>query len=608
MNGNPVFKTSTARCGWSRAVAIGILLSSLLACEEAPSDAPASLAPESLDAGKASISEPERLPGRSLDAGRRHLLLEVTGATLDNDLTLQVSFSNRSPSVEALVAELGGADFLLAEGEGRFSSPRRFSDNLWRLAESGKLSPGAVLRGELVFEAPQSERFELRFAEFGPVPLYIEGGASVSRQEAPASTRPATSGDSQGANRSSGDKVTARRRAARQAVLDVQATALEEYDLTAYLDTFVTSARSSERTFFENIRSLPLADVQLRLGDAGGASGGRTSSVELRYRLQGQPRDNPFVHALEITWQRTPDGPRAVQVSDDRGRPVPWRVPRLTVHRSHHFLLATEPRLQKELLDLAADAEAAYAALYQKGLPLDDSYFVHLVGDRQLFRRLAGRESALGVAIARHAVRGGQVTVDSRAFYVNGNVFARLKQGSAGAERRRITVTHELVHLALARRTRAYTPIWLKEGAAVFFSDDLTYDRNRQLVGSGLEAIDLGRLTRAPILGQHDLEGRRTVDEYVYAGNLVAYLMELQGRDTFLEFYGSIADLSAAQVAALATGGTDGGGWGESLSSDQRRARLMLQLAPRQLQAYYGFDLVDLAERLEAWMRLKYPA
>ncbi len=137
MNGNPVFKTSTARCGWSRAVAIGILLSSLLACEEAPSDAPASLAPESVDAGKASISEPERLPGRSLDAGRRHLLLEVTGATLGNDLTLQVSFSNRSPSVEALVAELGGADFLLAEGEGRFSSPRRFSDNLWRLAESG---------------------------------------------------------------------------------------------------------------------------------------------------------------------------------------------------------------------------------------------------------------------------------------------------------------------------------------------------------------------------------------------------------------------------------------------------------------------------------------
>lgn len=559
-----------------------------------------------------------RWVSRSQHAGRRHLEMEVSGAALGDVLTLQVTFINRDEASFALVEELGGEDFLLADADGSYSSPRAFDPQLRRLGTDGTLAPGATRRGQVVFPPPAGESFELRFADFAPIPLLLgeprgtdtpsaetRAAEASSRRSAPASP-PVARSSAKPADRTA--NKTRRLGRALQQLLDRHAEALESYDLEAYLDTFAQPARRREQRFFENVRSLPLTAVRLKLLERPSADR-RQVPVELRYALDGQPPDNPFIHELVLTWKRREGRLWLADLADGGDRPVPWRTADLVVHRSHHFLLATEKELQDELVDLAADAEGAYANLYRQGLPLASGYFVHLVADRQLFGRLAGRPTALGVAIARHAVEGDRVVVNSRAFYVNGSVFSRLRRGSAGADRRKTTVTHELVHLALADRTRIYTPIWLKEGAAVYFSGDLTYDRNRDLVRQGLADIDLERLTGAPVLGQHDLQGKRTADEYVYAGNLVAFLVEQEGRQAFLDFYASFAELSPVELATLALG--DGVlsqmTWGSlAVGGGGAGAPLATRLAPRQLEQFYGLDVELLETRLDEWLRLKY--
>lgn len=625
-----------------RGLVAGVLLSGgLLACgnsEPAQNDLIAERPPDMQSDEKSTPRTPSpsgdptvsrRLVSYSQHAGRRHLEMEVSSASLGEFLTLQVAFVNKNDASFALVEELGGEDFLLADEDGSFSSPRSFDDTLGRLGIDGTMGPGQVRRGQVVFQAPQGASFELRFADFTPVPLVLGKPASEKRgrpetdliesgrpKTADAGSterqdRTRTSATPPATTRSPSSAKTASRRRARnlQRVLDRQGSALEDYDLEAYLGTFAVGSREREKSFFHNVRSLPLASVSLRLLEDPASDPSRRVPVELRYELDGQPADNPFVHELQLSWQRGAKGLQVVALEDQGDRPVPWRTPGLVVHRSHHFLLATEEPLRDELIDLAADAEAAYASLYRQGLPLASGYFVHLVADRQLFGRLAGRSSALGVAIARHAIEGDQVVVNSRAFYVNGSVFARLGQGSVGADRRRTTVTHELVHLALAERTRVYTPVWLKEGAAVYFSDDLSYDRNRALVQQGLEGIDLERLTAAPVLGQHDLRGKRTADEYVYAGNIVAFLIEENGRQAFLDFYGSFADLTPVELAVLALGDDSISqmSWGSlAVGGGGAGAPLAAQLAPRQLQEYYGVDLQILDRQLNDWLHLKF--
>ncbi len=573
-----------------------------------------------------------RAVSRSQHAGRRHLEMEVSGASLDDVLTLQVAFVNRHDDAFALVGELGAEDFLLVESDGGLASPRTFDPSLQRLSSDGTLAPGEARRGAVVFAPPSGRTFELRFADFAPLSLVldqpVDRAAPAPSKTSPAAGSPAELSPGVGTPRVATPRVATPGvgtprvgtpgvatpsahgdlRSAMQDLLDRQAEALERYDLAAYLETFAPSLHPQEQRYFSNIRSLPLVAVTLRLGDIETPRRDDRplqTTAELRYGLDGQPFDNPFVHDLRLTWRRRGAGWRLAGIEVLRDRPVPWRVEALSVHRSHHFLLATEGQGGDRLVDLAADVEAAYASLYRQGLPLAAGYFVHLVTDRQLFARLAGRPSALGVALARQSIEAGRVVVDSRGFYVNGSVFADRRGDSTRDDLRRITVTHELVHLALAEDSRPFTPIWLKEGAAVYFSGDLTYDGNRAFVQRGLNGIDLARLTKAPVLGQHDLGGQGTADEYVYAGNLVSYLVDLRGQREFLDFYASFARLPPNELATIALGETVLSGPG----SEPRVSlvgKLAARLGSRQLERHYALEVQQLEADLAAWLRLKF--
>ena len=391
-------------------------------------------------------------------------------------------------------------------------------------------------------------------------------------------------------------------------LLSNQATAFERFDVDAYIATFVPERREAERRIFLRSRLLPLTAMHIAAVDSDphpSADGERQHLVvELTFRLDGQPSDNPFTHALKYSFSRTDGVWLTQEIIDDGKRPLPWRQGELEVHRTNHFLIYTRPEMRADLVDLAADTEAGYATLYRRRLPLASGYVVHFVGGRE-FARLSGGLPALGVAVARQRMEADRFLVDSRAFYINATFFSERHRRRLSSNVRRVTVAHELVHLALAAESRPFTPPWLKEGAAVYYSEDLSFDANRRLVRGGMDHLNLAAMTRARTLGQHGLvatAGQQAADEYLFSGNVVAYLVEKHGQDRFLAFYGSYAELSPDQVPSAAFGAIGLGALTRVFESAS--GGLAAQATDDALQRIYGLTLIELEAEVKEWLRI----
>lgn len=164
-----------------------------------------------------------------------------------------------------------------------------------------------------------------------------------------------------------------------------------------------------------------------------------------------------------------------------------------------------------------------------------------------------------------------------------------------------------MVHLALAAQTRPFTPPWLKEGVIVYFSGDLSLDVNRALVRQGLGHLSLERMTRAGTLGEHDLVGRQSADEYLFAGNVVAYLVEKHGQQSLLDLYRSYGDRSVAGIAAKTA--ADALARPESLvellegvAGGGARGALAAELTEEALERRYGLSVQSLETAVKGWL------
>ena len=352
-----------------------------------------------------------------------------------------------------------------------------------------------------------------------------------------------------------------------------QAEAMQRFRVDAWLETFVPERRAAEREIFLRLRPLPFREVVLRRTDLLAEEG--EIRVELLYRLHDIPADNPFIHRLRYRLKRTGETLHVAEILDDADRPIPWRRGELAVHRANHFLILADPALQSELTEAAGALEAAWGDLLRRGFPVTSGYLVHLIADRRFYARVAGNARSLGVARWEYVRRGENIRVHSRAFWVNGSWWIGRSRRDYD-EIQRETLTHELVHLALSGVTRPTTPPWLKEGAAVYFSRGTSFDENRDLLRRGLERLDLEALTEEGIAGHADT--RRDADEYLYASNLVADLVERRGgQDRFLEFYAAYAKTEVP--------------WGGALGMP-RGTRL--QITRKLLQERYEISLDDL--------------
>jgi hypothetical protein len=234
-------------------------------------------------------------------------------------------------------------------------------------------------------------------------------------------------------------------------------------------------------------------------------------------------------------------------------------------------------------------------------LPIDSRYVAHVVANRSAFRRLVGQSGVLGAAFSRYSMEDDVPRVDSRAFFINGAVFSKRNWVRYDTESRRITVRHELAHLALSTYTRPFTPPWLREGAAVFFSEHINFDMNRALVARDINRFSLPRLTTARSLGEHDSQGAQTADEYLFSGNAVAFLVDSFGVESFLEFYRSYAGVSeeSARQAMQESQGL-------SRMLTNTSSQLTTSLTQAALERHFQMTLQELDRELKESLWLRY--
>ena len=569
-------------------VSLGLLVQ---ACADPPAgqegeqrpaaERPPAPAPAAAEAPRA--AEPART--RSLQAALKavELVLE-TGVEEESGLVLFMRFENVTETGFGLATrELSGRDFELADATGGTYSPTHFSPELEEIVPPEGFMPGRRLRGIVRFSVPPGgEPYELRFPDYEPITFSL-----AQLPSPPVDVRQIlgraelTSPDQDEPKREQTD--VQRRKQRVHEVLAVQARAMEEGDLQGYLDTFDRRLHDQERAAFLRLQGLLLTDVGLEAERLGS----RETKVRLRYRLHGIPEDNPFFHTLTY---RISEG-QVVGITDDPRRPVIWRR-KFSQHRTNHFLVFADPTLEKDIFSIANEVEGAYADLYREGMPMASGYVVYIMADPKAYAGVAQGSGSLGVALSRYVIQDSRYSVDSRAFYINGAYFLSDERRQF-VEYRSTLLTHELVHLALAGITHPATPPWLREGTAMFFSNDLGYEQDRDLVGGGLERFDLRQMTRADSMLHSGRE--QAVKEYVYAGNVVAYLAQAKGRDHFLDFYAAFADPELRRKAV----GDQPAFEFIGLAADR--------LTATALRRFYGLEVEELDRQVKRWLRIRYP-
>lgn len=529
----------------------------------------------------AAAPEPAAAPGRTAGAPRarsrlpalKAIELTLEAGTAEGDLALDVRFENVTDSGFGLsTRRLSGGDFELRDTDGTRYPPVSWSPELESIIPPEGFAPGHRVSGTVTFRRPWgAEPLELRFPDFEPI---VFRGQDLSEARPAPAERPALP-----PGRTGGQDPLEKRLAEE---LARQARAMESSDLAAYLETFHRDRHEVEREAFVRMRRLNPTEVSLEpvsvLDLKNGADFPIHAKVSLRYRLHGLPEDNPFVQTLGYVFDSEY---RAGKITDDPSRPVVWRRD-FALHRTNHFLVVSDLEIEKDIFDISNEIEGAYAELYRQGLPMSSGYLVQIMADARAYARVAQAPESLGVALARYFVLGSRFVVDSRAFYVNGSHYLRDTRRAFVAYRETI-VNHELVHLALAGVTHPSTPPWLREGTAVYFSNDISYDANRDLVHGGLARLDLAAMTRSDSLLHAGRD--QAVEEYLYAGNVVAFLIEAKGRDHLLDFYRAYADPELhRQAGASPEGLTEAG-----------------------LRRFYGLGVAELDRRVKEWMRIRHP-
>ncbi len=525
------------------------------------------------------------------------IILRVDSLTLTEDkIIFTLAFVNTLQREYYLGKGLTGNDARLLDAEFAAYKPIQVSDTLMEGISPPKgWRPGQAYAGEIAFPRPQ-QLAEMRFV----FPTYAtatlrfnrSGLVSAAITSARSDVPPPTV------------TPTAKQLVLREltSVLERQANAVITGDLNAYLATFATDLQQEQQTIFMRSQQLPLHTYQLSMSpstiliDSDVEEGRiRRIAVFLRYQLRGVSQDNPFQHTIRYTFVRQQDQ-WVIGSYELEDVPPFWWTNDVIVQETPHFLIISRPGAETTLTKVTQECEQAYRDLQTTGLLLENRFVLYFIPTKDDFEdqtHLGSR--TLGAALSLYTLVSDQIQVIGRAFYINGEAFSGQPDDN-GAFGRLATIRHELVHLALARETRFFTPIWLVEGAAMYFADQLTPDLRRSLLEDGwLDRLSLEQLTGEASLGDYDFFGRRVGYEYAFSGETVRYLIETYGMDSFVQFYSFFSNVPTDRVIdqmplfSVGFGTTFG--------------KLSKELTPEALLDVYGITIADLDNAVKRRLR-----
>ncbi|MGQ9611395.1 hypothetical protein [Chloroflexus sp.] len=477
-----------------------------------------------------------------------HLRLDSIMVT-QQELIVQLAFVNTLRKGYNLGKVLEWSDARLLDAEFAAYKPIGVSDSLAEnIAPPKGWLPGQAHVGQITFPRPERmEELRFIFPEYAAATLYFNetGLANATITSAAGGAPPPTA------------TPTTEQLALHELekLLERQAKALLTDDLTAYLATFAEALHQEQQTIFERSRKMPLSDYQLSISPTtvlilSDLERGRPLDVTIfiRYRLRGIPKDNPFEHMVKATFEQQ-NGEWIISAYKLEQPPPFWWSSDVLVQETPHFLIITRPDAGNTLNDVAQECEQAYRDIQAAGLEVETRLVAYLTTTQEDFRAQTGMGSrTLGAAWSQYEIANEQLQSIGRAFYINGEAF-KDQSDDGGPDGRLATIRHELVHLALAHETRPFTPIWLVEGAAMYYAGQLVPDFRHRLVTDGkLNSLNLEQLTGADSLGAYDLFGQLVGYEYIFSGETVRYLLDTYGADAFWEFYRSFSHVPIERV------------------------------------------------------------
>ncbi len=275
-------------------------------------------------------------------------------------------------------------------------------------------------------------------------------------------------------------------------------------------------------------RGLGVRDVSLQAEGVQVAGDRAVVQVRLGYRIAGL--GGRFGGVREVTARRTGDGWRLGALP--RRALAPWEVDDYATVSSPHFVVWVPAGIDPAALTAALeDGYARLAAILREGR-LRRRYLVVVARDAGAARRLTGSIRGLDGLVALTDTEVHQAGEELRVLEVASQRLLVIWPAFAAIdlEARRIAVTHELTHAALAPVTSGRTPGWLTEGLALYVSGD-----DRAVEAATLGGPGLRRLSRPDAVAR--LSGDAQRQAYALASAAAFTIAERYGRERLLRLY-----------------------------------------------------------------------
>lgn len=530
--------------------------------------------------------------------------LQIRSAEVrDRTLTLTIAFVNRNPEAISFQSSLSGRDAVLLDERWQQYRPTQVDP---ALAEG--IGPAQVWEvdqaqvGTLVFALPvagESVLFHFPSYPLVRLPLRADQPAAIATTaDLPPSVRPRPTPLPVPTSTPLSPQQQARADVSR--LLQRLNAALARGDQATYLQGFAPELRAEQAALLERLNRLPIEGLRFELvgsppPDALSADGATIGAVpvELQYRVREVDPANLFSADLTLTLRRAGE---AWQISALEGQLPFWATGETAARRTGAFWIFYRPEMTAELPLIEQEAQAAFEQVVRR-LPdrVQPLNVMFITTSSEGFKAQTDRDAHqfLGVAVARYRFDGVRITIANRAFYLNGAAFR-----DDPAQDRQRTIAHELVHLMLAPQTMPFTPAWLSEGAAMFYTDDFpAATLGRWLQEEGADALSLTELSRYTSFGASSSStGEQTAVFYAYSAYLARYLIATYGEAALLRFYDSFAALPAERILAALPPGADGAA--DQIDLSAATQTLTAELVP----TAFGVDLATLEADYERWL------
>ncbi len=531
-----------------------------------------------------------------------NIALRVDQAVVDEDgIDLTISFLNRNDSDITFSAALSGDDGVLFDGNWQQYRPASIDPQLESgIAPEGVWGQDEAHTGTLRFPLPASGDVMLfKFPSYPLIRLPLRAGeqaALAAEADLPPSTQPRpTPTPAPTPTPLSGEDL------ARQEINTFFSSlnaAVAERNRDAYVNAFAPELRDAQGAIFDRIPALPIDNITIAPADeednGSFANENEVSNfkVEYSYNVRDVDPANTFASIGDYTLAKQ-DGAWSIRAVEG-GLPF-WAYGPTEAKRAGPFWIFYRPEMAGELPAIEAEAQRSFDAVNQalpgRAQPVN---VMHVTATEDEFYDLTDRIASrfLGVATARYQIQKAGIDISSQAFYINGAAFEQDAE-----QNREQTIAHEFVHLVLSPQTMPYTPAWISEGAATYFTDDFRPDLIKTwLADGGADEISLRELSSKTSFGEHDFTGEQTEIDYAYSANLARYIVDTYGKDKYIELYDSFATVPFERIRDELPS------FGFGSIFDSVFGDVAQELAPEQIQQVLGVDIDTLERDYEAWL------